>query len=65
MTKEKQMALSMTCRHCGTVVTAATEDEMVTNVQAHMSGHGKPVKDRDHILSRLHRLQRRGHEPPS
>lgn len=54
------MTLSMTCRHCGTVIDAESEDELVAEVQAHVHGHGgEGALTREHILSRLHRLQRR------
>ncbi|MBA2752428.1 MAG: DUF1059 domain-containing protein [Actinobacteria bacterium] len=50
----------MSCRHCGTEVTADDEDELVTQVQTHARSHdGGPELSREHILSRLHRLQRR------
>ena len=54
------MTLSMSCRHCGTEVTAEDEDKLVTQVQTHARSHdGGPELSREHILSRLHRLQRR------
>ncbi len=59
------MSLSMTCRHCGTPITADSEDELVTDVQNHARTHGdKPDLTPEHILSRLHRLQRTLHDHP-
>ncbi|MHB8671710.1 MAG: hypothetical protein ACYDAD_14315 [Acidimicrobiales bacterium] len=53
------MTVTMTCKHCGAVMTADTEDELVTEVQAHVSGHDeKATLSKEHILRRLHRLQR-------
>lgn len=56
------MTISMTCKHCGEVVTAQDEDSLVDRVQAHAlthdHGHG-PTLSREHILSRFHRIQRR------
>lgn len=53
------MTLEMTCKRCGTAITAEDEDELVTQVKAHAAGHGRgPALSREHILSRLHRLQR-------
>jgi hypothetical protein len=57
------MSVSMTCRHCGTLITSDDEDALVTDVQAHARGHeGGPELTREHILSRFHRLQSRSAE---
>lgn len=59
------MSLTMTCRHCGTTITAGDENQLVTSVQEHARSHGdKPELTPEHILARLHRLQRKAHEHP-
>lgn len=59
---------TMNCRHCRIEISGADEDELVENVQARASTHsgGTPLS-REHILSRLHRLQDRDPhgDPPS
>jgi hypothetical protein len=53
------MEVTMTCKHCGEVIAADDEDALVPLVQAHARSHdGGPELTREHILSRLHRLQR-------
>lgn len=49
------MAVTLTCKHCGTVMSADEEDELVTQVQAHARGHDGKDLSREHILARLHR----------
>lgn len=50
------MSLSMTCKHCTIAITADSEDELVTRVQAHARAHDRPVElKREHILARLRR----------
>ncbi len=59
------MSLTMTCRHCGTIISAADENELVTAVQDHARSHGdKPELTTEHILARLRGLQRKTHEHP-
>ncbi len=54
------MSLSMTCKHCGTAISADDEEELVTGVQSHARTHGdEPELTPEHILGRLHRLQRK------
>jgi predicted small metal-binding protein len=59
------LKLNMTCKHCGEVIGADDEDELVSQVQAHARSHdGGPELSREHIQARLHRLERREpHEP--
>lgn len=61
------MSVHMTCKHCRIELTADDEDQLVVNVQAHAAthddGHG-PALTREHILARLHRLQRREQTHP-
>jgi hypothetical protein len=53
------MSISMTCGPCGTVITAADEDQLVARVQAHAREHdGTPDLSREHILAHL-----RGEDP--
>lgn len=48
----------MIWKHCGTALSAESEDELVPIVQAHAASHpGGPELSREHILSHLHRLQ--------
>jgi hypothetical protein len=58
------MTLSLTCKHCGELIFAEDEDQLVENVQTHAATHGdKPPLSRHHILSRFHRLEaRREHD---
>jgi hypothetical protein len=54
------MTVTITCKHCNTVITADDDDDLVVQVQAHVAGHpGEPASalTRDHILARLRRLQ--------
>ncbi|MGH8997682.1 MAG: DUF1059 domain-containing protein [Acidimicrobiales bacterium] len=52
------MTESLTCRPCGHVITAETEDQLVTDVIEHArSEHGHELA-RDHILAEL-----RGEDP--
>jgi hypothetical protein len=56
------MTLSLTCKACGTVLTAADEDELAALGQRHAEEHGH---GRDRPLSRAHILARiRRHNPP-
>ncbi len=50
------MTLSLTCKSCGEVITAETEDEFIAKGKAHATKHGhtRPLT-REHILARLHR----------
>lgn len=53
------MRFTMTCRHCGEVLRADDEDDLVAQVQAHRRSHDRgPALSRDHILARLRRRQR-------
>jgi hypothetical protein len=46
------VSTSMTCGPCGTVITAADEDQLVARVQAHARDHdGTPELSREHILA--------------
>ncbi len=59
------MSINMTCRHCGEVIEADNEDDLVTGVQGHARSHeGGPAMTREHILARFHRLQSREHHEP-
>lgn len=54
------MTVSLGCRHCGEEIIADDEDELVIQVQIHARSHdGGPELSREHVLSRLHRPQRR------
>jgi hypothetical protein len=55
------MTLSLTCKACGTVLTAAGEDELAALGQRHAEehGHDRPLS-RAHILARIRR-----HNPPA
>lgn len=47
---------AMTCRHCGTEITADDQEQLVDEVQRHAIGHeAGHVPTRDHILNRLRR----------
>lgn len=50
------MSLSLTCRNCGTMLTADTEDELAAlgQTHAHEHGHTAPM-DRKHIIARIRR----------
>ncbi len=50
------MTLSLTCRQCGTVLSADTEDELVALGQqrAERHGHTRPLS-REHVLARIRR----------
>jgi hypothetical protein len=49
------MSISLTCGPCGTVITADTEDDLVSRVQQHAASHdGTPDLSREHILAHLH-----------
>ena len=50
------MALELTCRACGAVLTAETEDELAELGEEHgrEHGHTKP-QDRDHTIARIQR----------
>lgn len=51
------MSLSLTCKNCGTVLSADTEDESAALGQAHAQerhGHTIPM-DRRHIIARIRR----------
>ena len=57
------MSMTMTCKHCGTEVSADGEDALVDRVQAHARSHeGGPELTREHILARFHRLQAQTHD---
>lgn len=50
------MSLSLTCRNCGTVLRAETEDELAALGQAHAQEHGHTAPmDRRHIIARIRR----------
>ncbi len=50
------MSLSLTCRNCGTVLSAETEDELAALGQAHAQEHGHTGQlDRRHIIARIRR----------
>lgn len=50
------MNLSLTCRNCGAVLTAATEDELAALGQSHAQQHGHTGSmDRRHIMARIRR----------
>ncbi len=50
------MTLSLTCRRCGTVLNAETEDELAALGQEHgrRHGHTQPM-ERDRVLARIRR----------
>jgi predicted small metal-binding protein len=47
------MSKSLTCGPCGTVVTAASEDELLEAVLAHGREHHGIELSRDHILAEI------------
>jgi len=50
------VTLSLTCHNCKEVLSAETEDELVTLGQAHAVGHGhNPPPPREHVLARIRR----------
>ncbi len=50
------MSLSLTCRNCGTLLTADTEDELAALGQTHAHEHGHTApRDRKHIIARIRR----------
>jgi hypothetical protein len=51
------MTLSLTCKHCGEMLTGDVEDELVARVQTHVSGHARD-HGRDHAISREQILAR-------
>ncbi len=49
------MTISLTCKPCGSVITADDEDELVARVQTHAVAHdGAPTLSREHILAHVH-----------
>jgi predicted small metal-binding protein len=52
------MTLNMTCKHCGTEISADDEDGLVKSVQTHASTHDGKTLSREHILHRFHVIQR-------
>lgn len=53
------MTLRLTCRRCGALLSADTEDELATLGQQHAQQHGhtRPLS-RDHVLARIRRHHR-------
>ncbi len=53
------MTVSVTCTRCHELITAADEDQLVAQVQAHArdhgGAHGTHVPTRERILAHLHR----------
>ncbi len=50
------MALTLTCHSCQEVLSAGTEDELVTLGQAHAVAHGhNPPPPAEHVLTRIRR----------
>ncbi len=47
------MSISLTCGPSGTVITGETEEELVTNVQAHARAHENTELSREHILAEI------------
>jgi hemerythrin-like domain-containing protein len=47
------MSISLTCGLSGTVISGETEEELVTNVQAHAREHGNTELSRGHILAEI------------
>jgi hemerythrin-like domain-containing protein len=47
------MSISLTCGPSGTVITGETEEELVTNVQAHARAHEKTELSRERILAEI------------
>jgi hypothetical protein len=59
------MTISLTCKRCGTTISAEDTDGLVTDVQNHVAEHGRKhgrhhIPTREQILARLDRAQRRG-----
>lgn len=53
------MSLTLTCHSCQQVLSADTEDELVTLGQQHAAQHGHtPPQPRDHVLARIRRHNR-------
>jgi hypothetical protein len=48
------MSISLTCGPRCTVITGNTEEELVTNVQAHAREHDNTELSREHILAEIH-----------
>jgi len=56
------MTLSLTCNRCKEAITGEDEDELVVNVQEHVTGHGRThgmmhTPSREQILCRLREQQ--------
>jgi len=50
------VSLSLTCKNCGTVLRADTEDELAVLGLAHAEEHGHATPmDRRHIIARIRR----------
>lgn len=50
------MSLNLTCKNCGTVLSADTEDELAALGEAHARGHGHTgPMDRRHVIARIRR----------
>lgn len=50
------MSLSLTCKNCGTVLSADTEDELAVLGQSHAREHGHTIPmDRRHSIARIRR----------
>ncbi|MGA9492843.1 MAG: hemerythrin domain-containing protein [Mycobacterium sp.] len=47
------MSISLTCGPSGAVITGETEEELVTNVQAHARAHENTELSREHILAEI------------
>jgi hypothetical protein len=47
------MSISLICGPSGAVITGETEEELVTNVQAHASEHENTELSREHILAEI------------
>jgi hemerythrin-like domain-containing protein len=52
------MSISLTCGPSGAVITGETEEELVSNVQAHARAHENTELSREHILAQI-----RGRDP--
>ena len=52
------MPWSTTCRRCGELITADTDDELVAIVEEHArdhgGAHGRHIPSREHILAHAH-----------
>lgn len=56
------MTLSLTCRRCGTVLNAETEDELAALGQEHGRQHGHPEPmSHDRVLARIRRHNPKQH----